>query len=142
MGRALWVHKVTVCCPRRSSMVPFHSADVQHFLRLFFPSDEASHALSKWNTGFSLTPEILPNEQQRLTTAARKSCPSLQLRVHSQAVKKLLILKFCHKRGFSLVIFSGLEMYKEVALYPEFFSQIRKADRFREYTCEIQCYMG
>lgn len=43
----------------------------------------------------------------------------------------MLILKFCHKRDFSLVIFSELKKYKEVALYPEFLIQIRRADRFK-----------
>lgn len=86
--RADLVPKATVGCRRRPSTFPRQSSDAQHFLRLFFPLGKASEALSNWNTGFSLTSEILP-KWSTVTTAALESSTSLQLRANSQSMEKL-----------------------------------------------------
>lgn len=77
-GREVLAHRV-ISLPRRSGTFPvFQSSDVQQFFTLFgmfFPSEKASRALSKGNTGFSLMLETLPHEQQGLTGApARRFC--------------------------------------------------------------------
>lgn len=79
------------------------------------------------------------------TTAATKSSASLELPANSRSLEKLCSFWSYVKRGQSqswCSFFSGLRPYREVALQPESLTLIGKADRFREYTCEMQCGRG
>jgi len=108
--RAGLVRKVTVCCPRRPSTSPHQSSDAQHFLRLFLPSGKASQALTGTLVFLSHPKSSqMSNSDNSSPGKLCKLAASCELSVSGEI---RLILKFCHKRDFSLVIFSGLENYK------------------------------
>lgn len=67
-GREILVHTVIISGSPEGLVLSVSRALTPnislHYFSMFLLSEKVSHALSHWNTGFSLKLEILPNEQQ------------------------------------------------------------------------------